>query len=359
MNITYIIGNGFDRNIGLHTSYSEFLDDYIGKPDEKITEKYPNEESSEEIIKWFKRNLKQKKDDWSDAEKEFGRFTAQIGKRNNPGLVFEICYKDFVEGICSYLEIEQRRISSKKISRDTCYNFFDSLQNYTCGLKPRDINSINDHFDKIDGGETYNLLSFNYTNVLDLICDTRRIYNIGMGHRKSGFINEFIDVINTHGCIKNNNVIFGVDNDNQIKDLSIFNNCHASVKANFVKSLADDMYGEFTDKTSNDVLQRSDLIYIYGCSLGETDLTWWQRIIRLMKEKTDVYVIVYSFELHKISGQRTFIDKERMVDSVKTKLLSYCSENDNTSLKERIYVTGEDVFGGFAEKIRLALSTKE
>ena len=29
MRILYLIGNGFDINVGLHTSYSEFLQDYL------------------------------------------------------------------------------------------------------------------------------------------------------------------------------------------------------------------------------------------------------------------------------------------------------------------------------------------
>ena len=32
MNITFLIGNGFDRNLGLATSYSEFVDYYKKLP---------------------------------------------------------------------------------------------------------------------------------------------------------------------------------------------------------------------------------------------------------------------------------------------------------------------------------------
>lgn len=45
MNITYLIGNGFDLNLGLKTRYRDFYDYYVKQP------------SNDDLIKKFKNDL--------------------------------------------------------------------------------------------------------------------------------------------------------------------------------------------------------------------------------------------------------------------------------------------------------------
>ena len=79
MNITYLIGNGFDLNLGLHTKYSDFI------------EWLNNEESSDkasiqELQKSIDEYCKGKKDapiNWSDTEEAFGLFTYLFKGRSN------------------------------------------------------------------------------------------------------------------------------------------------------------------------------------------------------------------------------------------------------------------------------------
>ena len=54
MNIVHIIGNGFDLNLDLKTSYKDFYDYYI-----KIN-------SKNEIIELLKREIKSNSENWSD-----------------------------------------------------------------------------------------------------------------------------------------------------------------------------------------------------------------------------------------------------------------------------------------------------
>ena len=69
MNITFLLGNGFDIGLGLETGYENFYDEYsvILSTDNK------NINSFKTMLK--NRNLDEKKKiiDWSDFEKAFGQ----------------------------------------------------------------------------------------------------------------------------------------------------------------------------------------------------------------------------------------------------------------------------------------------
>ena len=72
MNITYIIGNGFDFNLGLKTSYKSFLDYYLKR------------DSGDRIIELFKDSIKQCNDLWSDVEIALGQSTDLFIEEDNP-----------------------------------------------------------------------------------------------------------------------------------------------------------------------------------------------------------------------------------------------------------------------------------
>lgn len=60
MNVTYILGNGFDLNLGLKTSYYDFYDYYKNIPS-------PNED-----IENLKEDIKSNINQWSDLEHRIG-----------------------------------------------------------------------------------------------------------------------------------------------------------------------------------------------------------------------------------------------------------------------------------------------
>ncbi len=46
----------------------------------------------------------------------------------------------------------------------------------------------------------------------------------------------------------------------------------------------------------HNLLKSSDVIYIYGMSIGETDKLWWDRICEIMKERKNLQLIIYNYE---------------------------------------------------------------
>ena len=62
----YLIGNGFDLNLGLRSSYKDFYD------------YYKSQENDSSVIKGFKSNISNILDKWSDLELALGEYTKAI-----------------------------------------------------------------------------------------------------------------------------------------------------------------------------------------------------------------------------------------------------------------------------------------
>lgn len=85
MNITFMIGNGFDRNLGLKTKYSDFIAWYKKTP------------AKTDTLRKFREYINENEELWSAAEEELGNYTAQF--ESGAGAMFYECHKD----ICEYL----------------------------------------------------------------------------------------------------------------------------------------------------------------------------------------------------------------------------------------------------------------
>ena len=67
MNITFLIGNGFDLNLGLETSYNSFI--------KKYTKGIKNAKDTDDILYYFKKKISKDIGLWSSAEEAIGKIT--------------------------------------------------------------------------------------------------------------------------------------------------------------------------------------------------------------------------------------------------------------------------------------------
>ena len=92
MTISFLIGNGFDVNLGLNTTFSSFLDCY--------TKENANDT---EMIERFKKSILKDKKRWSDAEIAFGEYTEIFKREGKSADDYYECYDDFCEHLANYL----------------------------------------------------------------------------------------------------------------------------------------------------------------------------------------------------------------------------------------------------------------
>ena len=109
MEITLILGNGFDKNLGLRTSYKEFYEWYIKEPcDSDIVKKM------KDSIRYFMDGDKNEIINWGDAELAFG----QYAKNCNTYEEYRLCYENIQDKLVEYLSSIEINFDVNKILDD-------------------------------------------------------------------------------------------------------------------------------------------------------------------------------------------------------------------------------------------------
>ncbi len=201
-----IIGNGFDLNLGLKTSYNDFIesDDF-----KRLLNK-----------NYFAQHLQSKYDleKWIDIENELKNYSKRNSGISESFRDFEDNFYELSESLKSYL----RKINYEEIDKNSHgYNLIKFLSN-----------------------QKTTILDYNYTKSLEIIFE-----NLDKKEKIK-------DIIKVHGSIEDN-IIFGVEDNAQIKDKHVF--LRKAFNENF-KAI-----------NTNNLLKASNQIFIFGHSLGKTD----------------------------------------------------------------------------------------
>ena len=335
--LTYMIGNGFDINLGLKTTYSDFIESYL------------KTESRNEQIDEFKGIIRKEiKDDpatWADAEMAFGKLTAAFIDKPNPGQYFNMCQEDFCNALSEYLNKQQNRLTGELLNANE--SKINSINNALVGiadaLRPVQKDAVMQELNNCGQGFDIYTLVFNYTNTVEKVLGASKS---PWGKRRwndTNYENRMFGVTQPHGTI-NQDMVFGVNDTSQISCLEIFKNDEINLNV-FIKEKTNEMNGEYLEEKSVGILSKSDAIYIYGMSLGETDRRWWERIIKLMKEKPHLCVIIYDYEAPLPGVMNS--GYERRKRRIQDIMLSYdqsLSAEEGDKLRERLFVDPQNKF---------------
>ncbi len=115
MNIVYLIGNGFDLNLGLKTSYSKFYEWYINFYDDR-------KGNVVSFINWVEKE-KCHNDLWSCMELALGKYTSLLKGSDIVQECIDL-HDNIVEGLSMYISLEENKFDYK----DTPFTQF-SIQN--------------------------------------------------------------------------------------------------------------------------------------------------------------------------------------------------------------------------------------
>lgn len=316
MNITFLIGNGFDLRIGMKTRFADMYDGYIVQP------------SLSDSVNMFKEMLK------ADAPKykTWGDFEMAMAKKAK---VFESesafieCLRDFKLYMVSHLEEEQayfkQRVSVSSDARGFCTNeVWNSIENFFGGFVP----NVRNAFAKMGGGyrPNYHFISFNYTTVFD------------------DLLSPNPDVIHIHGSL-GADVVLGADNLDQLEELPYMTTRRierAFIKPEFNKAFDTDRLTR-----ASDVIDSSDIICAYGLSLGKSDYSWVAKLKNwLLSDKNHHLVyFIYDNTPYSRSNWDAIIDEEE--DRVATLLGRICDSGEEMNqIFNQVHIpVGYDIFG--------------
>jgi hypothetical protein len=209
-----IIGNGFDLNLGFKTAYNDFVQS-------KYFRSLTNQGSNLTRHLHTRHNL----ENWIDIEEELIQYSRVTGVPHN--LVnYEQEFMDLSESLISYL----KEIDIKSINKDS--HSFKLLQEIK--------------------GENFLILDYNYTGITKATL------------KYLGLDNKEIDsrLIKVHGSVEEGKIIFGVQDDANIRPEHIF---LRKAYPRHYKAINVDYQ-----------LQELSNLYIFGHSLGITDHSYFE-----------------------------------------------------------------------------------
>lgn len=286
MNITYLIGNGFDIGLGLKTRYSDFLPKYVSRSN-----------VTSGPVRWLMDQIRNApQDTWADAEVAFGRLPfsdagADIGQ------TIRIALDDFQKELASYLSNEERRFNIPRELRDDVRSRFlasmiQSLLLMSDSANKQEVHGMTAPYVVL----RVNIISFNYTESISKLlgdCSLHRgLTKVNLKGRSQ--VDVMVNPIcYVHGNLREKNSIFGVDSSCQLFDDAARRHCEHD--GQLLKSDIDRLLGLGFEDQARQMILKSDRIVCFGLSFGETDLRWWECIYTslLQNEKSKLILLPY------------------------------------------------------------------
>lgn len=321
MNITYIIGNGFDINLGLRTGYKDFYEWYVDQPSE----------NDPDVVKNFKNEINSclnntTERNWSDLELALGKYSAQVSSDQ-----FPILYMNIASGLKDYLNREYRRFDKslyddKKLRaclEDPVSDYFGDARKY-----------ILNAFAFSQAADTeINILSFNYTSSLeDLLGKTD-------GWRKQdGTFVKLKPIAHIHHSLSEGNIVFGVNDEQQIVNTEYAK--RPGIYDLFIKPQANNVLGGYTHYAAEYIIRDTNLFVLYGVSLGDTDRKWWNLIGKRLASSEDVRMIWFVHDKPENQEFASFLYKQEECKKIKEfKAKTLLPQESLNNVDKKIYVT--------------------
>ena len=338
MNITFMIGNGFDRNLGLKTTYSDFIKWYKKTP------------AKTDTLKDFREYINQNEELWSAAEEELGRYTAQF--EVGAGAAFYECHKDICEHLAEYLKGQQGRVEYQAIFKEI-EDAFSQLKALTSPFHTQEKAVLDEIYTKHKSENVvFSFITYNYTDTLDQCLElVKKKQGLLGSHRYNNNIHNHAvgSIHHVHGTV-NAQMVFGVNDKSQIAKPEIFECEYGDLYEELlIKQQANQGYQENADAKAKKLLDESHILYIYGMSIGATDKLWWERVCTWLAGNSDRHIIFFSYEMPAAG----VIETDRKIEERKArrKITQYSQldEQKKLAIESRIHVTNVNLFQGLAD----------
>jgi hypothetical protein len=246
-NVTFIIGNGFDLQMGLKTRWKDFYKVYLN-----------DTENDSEVIKKFKNLILKDKENewgnWSDFELGMGKESKNFNSKEE----IVACHADFVKKFNIYIRNQCEKVDWDNVS-DKEKDAFDG--------------SMYIFLENIHEYSKLNFLQFNYTDIFDILLGEAEFYK--------GTSIGVVENLHIHGKM-DDFIVIGVDNIEQIHNSVLRENYKVTeilVKQKYLKIINEMEEGiSSNNKKAIESINSSDVICIFGSSIGETDAYWWKII---------------------------------------------------------------------------------
>lgn len=281
MNIVYLIGNGFDINIGLKTRYKDFYDYYLSL----------DPTSDNEQVKKLKTHLKEKLSTedkyWSDLEIALGNYTTNFSSLEELELSYNDLndkFREFILGVdgekLDLLKFDIAKLKKSlahpencfcKAEKDVLRKFYKNWTNSDCDIK---------------------IISFNYTSTFEQLLNYQSspvpLASWPLNTNCKVYLSQLIHI---HG--KSDIPLIGLNDKSQIANQELRE--VIEVQEYLLKPLLNQMQGHRIDFDALQSIKNADVICVFGLSLGRTDAMWWDAIAKTLISK-EARLLFYAYD---------------------------------------------------------------
>lgn len=323
MNITFLIGNGFDINLGLPTKYSDFIE-------------YHNAEGHSDMVS---KSIRDDTKRWSDVESELGQFTKGITVDEAESFLDA---KDNIErSLIEYLNIITKHFNIA-ISSDGVDEFRNKLVGFRNEFNTEDREQLEAYIRETRNSIKYSIISFNYTTYMDAIVKKAQELGPFSSHRvDGGIIHDSLDtVFHVHGLL-GPDMIFGVNDRTQ---LACSDDVADRISEYIIKSDLNNTVGERKVEKAQKIIDDSGCICIFGMSFGKTDLMWWKYIFEWLKKSSKHRLVLYKrYKTPLIAGASALARRRNLARKEFLSLVG-AKDEDNRVANQIIVIPNTNVF---------------
>lgn len=287
MLITFFIGNGFDLNNGMKTKFTDFYEDIE-------TKKSPIDLELNFIYSKINKN----KDLWSYFEMQLGKLTFEHGQKIKDKLLDDI--EEFREDFIEYMTEQNENFSfDESIAQEV---FMRSLTHYMYQLDKTERDALLSLYSKNTSPRQFNFINFNYTDTLEQIVNAL----------EPSQANTIGTIIPIHKQLQTG-MFLGVNDETQLNS-KIFGRFE---KASLIKPLSNDEFRDDTNQEVENLIDKSNIIVIYGMSLGQTDKKWWELLVKWLETNPNNRLIIHVYDENflKTSPLKFFKKREEYQDN--------------------------------------------
>lgn len=315
MQILYIIGNGFDLNLKLETSYQHFYEYYKGI------------QSENPIIAKLKQDISDKSyETWADLELGLGKYTEELSSTND----LEEILTDIINELSKHLHSQEKSFDITRFDRD---KFIQDIQNPFNYLEKGYREIFENYVHKSDWH--INAISFNYTTVFDRLIGLNNQDYLDIGKNIANHVNYFGKIEHIHGYT-DDRMVLGVNDIEQISNKDFHNDYDA--KTVLIKNEYNTVMQHKIEKVCENYINKANLICIFGSSIGDTDNIWWKQILdRVLTSYCKL--IIFHYE-GKYFAKNLINRKFKTEMQIKNKIISKFdfSDDEKTILNNNIFV---------------------
>lgn len=268
MNITFLIGNGFDINLGLKTRYIDFYRYYSALSRDEDTDAIKKFKS--EITRFIEDDTHKTENaiDWRDLEVALGKWTAKMKDDEVEPLYFNL-----IDNLRDYLTGEYRNFDTKAFDPQTFTSHL--LDPVSKNFNRNRANEIRNYWNSNNGPDYLNIINFNYTLTLEQLLGFQGSV-LELGVNFAGRVTRLANIYHIHQTLNDEEILVGLNDASQIENTDFHNNRH--ICNLLIKPDTNALLGTGINQDCERVIATTHLFVLFGTSAGITDRKWWKAI---------------------------------------------------------------------------------